>query len=133
MNALTRQNVLDTADSLVEAFAAHDTEAYFACFAADATFVFYAEPERLEDRAAYEALWADWSGSGWRVESCDSTDRLVQIVGETAIFSHSVRTLTSTDGVTTETAERETIVFAREASGALLAVHEHLSARPAQS
>lgn len=133
MNAPTRQHVLDAADRLVEAFAGHDTEAYFACFAADATFVFYAEPKRLEDRAEYEALWATWSRSGWRVESCESTDRRVQIVGETAIFSHSVRTLTSTDGVTTETSERETIVFVREASGTLLAVHEHLSARPAQS
>lgn len=133
MNALTRHHVLDAADRLVKAFAAHDTEAYFACFAVDATFVFYPEPERLESRAAYEELWEDWSGSGWRVEACESSDRHVQIAGETAIFTHSVRTLTSTNGVSAETSERETIVFVRDVSGTMLAVHEHLSPRPAQS
>jgi ketosteroid isomerase-like protein len=129
MAGLTTEEVLAAADRLVAAFAATDTAAYFGCFAESASFVFHPEPARLDSRAAYEALWAEWLAAGWRVEECESTDRLVQLLGDSAVFSHSVRTVTSTDGEATTVAERESIVFAR-VDGELLAVHEHLSPVP---
>ncbi|MBO9524430.1 MAG: nuclear transport factor 2 family protein [Nocardioidaceae bacterium] len=122
MPNLTTEDVLEAADHLVAAFAATDTDAYFDCFAEDATFVFHPEPARLDDRAAYERLWATWLADGWKVLECESTARLVQLLGDVAVFSHDVRTVT-TDG---ETHERETIVFTRQGER-VLAVHEHLS------
>jgi hypothetical protein len=47
----------------------------------------------------------------------EAADRLVADLGDTAVFAHDVETLH----------ERETIVFARQDDGNLLAVHEHLS------
>lgn len=127
MNALLDPSaVLDAADHLIAAFAATDTDAYFACFHEDATFLFHTEPEILPDRAAYERLWAEWVDAGWRVVSCESSDRVVTVCGDTAVFAHSVHTVTEVGGVTEETHERESIVFTRTARG-LTAVHEHLS------
>ncbi|MFD7075479.1 nuclear transport factor 2 family protein [Nocardioides sp. NPDC059952] len=128
---LTESQVHEAADRLVAAFAATDTAAYFACFAAEASFVFHTEPRRLDDRAAYQRLWAAWVAEGWRVESCRSSARLVQVHGDTAVFSHDVLTTTSTSGPAETTRERETIVF-RLIDGDLLAVHEHLSAHPSE-
>jgi ketosteroid isomerase-like protein len=130
VSALTTDQVLQAADALVAAFAATDTNAYFACFSPDATFVFYPEPARLDDRAAYEQVWASWLDGGWRVESCASSARHVQVYGDMAVFSHTVDTTTSVDGQRTTTQERETIVFVR-AGERLVAVHEHLSPVPA--
>ncbi len=127
---MNREDVLAAADDLVAAFAATDTEAYFDCFSPDATFVFHPENARLDDRAAYEALWDGWLAAGWRVVSCTSTDRLVQLLGEVAVFTHTVRTTTSEDGAESTSVERETIVFTR-VGDRLLAVHEHLSPVPA--
>jgi ketosteroid isomerase-like protein len=123
------QDVLRAADHLIAAFAATDGHGYFDCFTADASFVFHAEPGRLDDRAAYERLWASWVDAGWRVVSCDSSQRLVQVYGNTAVFSHTVDTVTDTAGQRAATRERETIVFVH-AAGRLLAVHEHLSPVP---
>jgi uncharacterized protein (TIGR02246 family) len=128
--SLTERAVSDAVDALVAAFAATDTDAYFAAFAPDATFVFHPEAARLEDRAEYERLWAGWLAEGWRVESCTSTERRIQILGDTAVFSHHVHTVTSANGATGETHERETVVFASTPSGSIIAVHEHLSAAP---
>ena len=73
-------------------------------------------------------LWAGWVDSGWRVLSCASTERVVTVVGRTAVFSHAVHTVTlDGDGTRTETRERESIVFAVGEDGALIAVHEHLA------
>ncbi|UUW89364.1 nuclear transport factor 2 family protein [Pimelobacter simplex] len=131
--ALTEAAVLAAADHLVAAFAATDTDAYFACFAPDATFVFHTEPARLDDRAAYEARWASWLADGWQVLACASTERKVQVAGSTAIFTHTVRTtVRPAAGAAEESyaeesyAERETIVFTATGAG-LVAVHEHLS------
>jgi len=120
--------VLAAADRLVAAFAATDTTAYFGCFSPDATFVFHTEPARLDDRAAYEALWASWLADGWQVLACASTDRKVQLAGPAAIFTHTVRTTVrpATGAAEESYAERETIVFTRTGAG-LGAVHEHLS------
>lgn len=125
---LTKAAVLAAADHLVAAFAATDTDAYFGCFAPDATFVFHTEPARLDDRAAYEALWASWLADGWQVRSCASTDRRVQLAGPAAVFTHTVRTTVrpATGAAEESYAERETIVFAATGAG-LVAVHEHLS------
>ncbi|HEY5820847.1 MAG TPA: aldehyde dehydrogenase family protein [Propionibacteriaceae bacterium] len=128
-NPLSEARVLAAADRLIAAFAATDTAAYFDSFAPDATFVFHPETARFDDRAAYEQAWAGWLADGWRVRSCDSTERLVQSYGTTAIFSHRVHTVTAVGDVETVTDERETIVFAL-LGGRLVAVHEHLSTVP---
>lgn len=132
-SALTREEVQQAAATLVAAFAATDTDAYFGCFAPEASFVFHTEPDRLDDRAAYEQLWQDWLSAGWRVLSCASTNAAVQLCGEAAVFVHDVRTSTVTGAVVETTSERETIVFRRAADGSVTAVHEHLSPVPTDS
>jgi ketosteroid isomerase-like protein len=132
MTTLTSDRVLTATDDLVAAFAATDTAAYFGGFSPDATFVFHPEPTRLNDRAAYEALWASWLADGWRVVSCVSSDRLVQTYGHVAVLSHTVDTVTSVDGEHTSSRERETIVFVLDGDR-VVAVHEHLSTAPAVS
>ena len=130
MHEPTEQAVLDAADAIIDAFAATDTEAYFAGFDPAATFIFHPEPARLNSRAEYEALWAGWVASGWRVTSCDSTDRLVQCFPGGAVFSHTVATsIDSSDGPDSYV-ERESIIFRADEGGALVAIHEHLSTTP---
>ncbi|CAI3803345.1 cyclase family protein [Pseudarthrobacter sp. MM222] len=121
------------ADSLVAAFAATDTVTYFAAFSPDATYIFHPEAESLGSRSAYRALWDGWVAAGWRVLECRSSERNIQLLGTTAVFSHRVATTVRTDstGGTFASDERETIVFARAADGGVLAVHEHLSSCPA--
>lgn len=120
--------VLAAADAIIDDFAHHRTEAYFSGFADDATFVFHTAERRLESREEYEQLWARWEREdGFRVHGCASSDRRVQLLGETAVFTHSVRSQVELGGETTEVDERETIVFARR-GGRWWAVHEHLSA-----
>jgi ketosteroid isomerase-like protein len=118
------------ASAIVDAFAATDGERYFAAFAPDATFVFHSEPARLDDRAAYERLWADWVEGGWRVVSCSSSERHVQSFPGGAVFTHSVDTSVETPDGGESYRERETIVFRADDTG-LVAVHEHLSPMPA--
>lgn len=123
--------MLAAADALVAAFGRHDAKAYFDAFAPSATFIFYNLDRTLADRAAYEAEWALWeSRDGFRVKSCRSTDRNVQVVGETAIFTHAVETDLTIAGENLMNRERETIVFARQPDDRWLAIHEHLSALP---
>lgn len=129
--ALTESEVSAAAAHLVDAFARTDTDAYFGCFAEDATFVFYAEDRRLESRGDYEELWGGWIADGWRVVSCTSSESRVQILGEVAVFTHTVETETSVGAEVDRTLERETIIFRRDdATGGILAVHEHLSTAP---
>jgi len=130
MATLTSDQVLTATDELIGAFAANDTAAYFACFTPDATFVFHPESSRFGDRAAYETVWASWLDSGWRVVSCISSDRLVQIYANFAVLTHTCDTVTSVDGEETTLRERESIVFVVDGDR-LLAVHEHLSPMPA--
>ncbi|MET7764055.1 nuclear transport factor 2 family protein [Streptomyces sp. NPDC005336] len=121
--------VLKAADALVSAFGEGRLDDYFAAFAPDATFVFYAIPERLTSTADYRALWNRWvAEDDFRVLACTSTDRLVQHLGDTAVFSHQVETTVATTAGEETLHERETIVFRRQDSGRWLAVHEHLSA-----
>jgi ketosteroid isomerase-like protein len=123
------QEVLAAAAEIVDAFAATDGDRYFAGFAPDATFVFHTEPARLDDRAAYERLWAEWIGSGWRVTSCTSSNRHVQTFPGGAVFAHDVDTSVETGDGPDAYRERETIVF-RADGDRLVAVHEHLSPFP---
>lgn len=125
--ALTEDDVRAAAAHIVDAFARTATDDYFAAFAADATFVFHPEPARLDTRAQYEALWHSWLADGWRVVSCTSRDAHIQLLGDTAVFTHTVDTTAGVPGDDLTSTERETIVFHRGADGRLLAVHEHLS------
>jgi len=118
---------LAAVDRIIADFGANRVDAYFAGFAPDATFLFHAEPARLESRAEYERLWASWvEASGFEVRSCRSTNRRIQLLGDVAVFSHDVATTISADGELADSHERETIVMQRR-DGAWVCVHEHLS------
>ena len=133
MHTPSQDAVLAAADAIIDAFAATDTDAYFAGFDADASFIFHPEPARLNSRSEYEALWAGWVASGWRVTGCESTDRLVQVFAGGAVFSHTVATsIDSADGPDSYV-ERESIIFRAEHDGSLIAIHEHLSTVPSES
>ena len=126
------REVLDAAAAVVAAFGRHDTAAYFAGFREDATFVFPTSPEPLGSRADYERLWQSWEQDGFRVLACTSSEQHVQLLGDTAVFTHrvSTRLRLATDQPEESLDERETIVFARDGDR-WLAVHEHLSPVPA--
>ncbi|SJN21133.1 hypothetical protein FM104_02990 [Microbacterium esteraromaticum] len=118
--------VAAAAAAIVDAFAATDTERYFAGFSPDATFIFHTEPHRLEGRAAYERLWGEWLESAWSVVSCESSDSRIQTFDGGAVFSHTVDTTVRTPEGEESYQERETIVFTLDGEH-LTAVHEHLS------
>lgn len=123
-----QDEVRAAARQLVEAFAAHDTEAYFTSFATDATFVFHTHEVPLPSREAYRELWTSWEQDGFRVLSCSSSEQQVQVLGaDVAVFNHRVHTVVRTGDEREALDERETIVFHRQPGGQWLAVHEHLS------
>jgi ketosteroid isomerase-like protein len=126
------QAVREAAATLVAAFAEGRVDDYFAHFAPEATFVFHTADERLGSRAEYRALWDAWErDDGFRVLGCDSRAAEVQPLGpDGAVFVHDVDTRVATHEGEASLRERETIVFARRA-GRWIAVHEHLSPRPA--
>ncbi|MET1086356.1 MAG: cyclase family protein [Arthrobacter sp.] len=130
---LSLEEVQDAADRLMAAFAASDTESYFASFSPDATFIFHAEAESLASRSEYRSLWDGWLASGWQVLDCSSREQHIQLLGTTAVFSHRVATTVQTDraGGRHASDERETIVFSRAPDGNVRCVHEHLSLFPA--
>jgi ketosteroid isomerase-like protein len=126
----TTDEVLAAARDLVQAFGRHDTAAYFGCFAPDATFIFHTSPARLASRDEYQQLWRQWERQDdFRVQSCTSTQPLVQDLGDAAVFSHDVTTVIRTRAGEQAVSERETIVFRRDGDR-WAAVHEHLSPRP---
>ena len=122
---------MEAAATLVAAFGAHDVGGYFGAFAPDATFLFHTTPGLLDSRAAYEAEWQSWEADGFRVLGCESLDgQAWTLTPDVAVFTHRVRTRVRTAAGEEELAERETIVFRRDAVGRWLGVHEHLSAEP---
>jgi ketosteroid isomerase-like protein len=126
MSETDASSALRAAADLVAAFGSHDTRRYFDAFAPEATFLFHAEPALVPNRAAYEAMWADWERDGFRVLSCRSLDARIDLPTEdVAVFTHPVRTRLA--GVDDEQRERETIIFRRDLEGRWLGVHEHLS------
>lgn len=121
------------ADSLVAAFAASDADRYFAHFDPAATFVFHDTAHRIESRADYEALWADWErDAGFRVLACTSTEQRVQEHDDLAVFTHRVHTVRLLDDAEDEVFERETIVL-RRLDDTWTCIHEHLSPDPSAS
>ncbi|SDH92806.1 nuclear transport factor 2 family protein [Pseudomonas panipatensis] len=124
--------VLEAARDLVAAFARTDTEAYFAAFSEDASFIFHTWPQPLPTRAAYREVWEGWlREDGFAVLDCQSSNTVVSLHGDVAIFSHDVATRLRIQGAESLNHERETIVFRRtQEQGRWLAVHEHLSAAP---
>ena len=126
------EQILAAAQNLVTAFGRHDTQAYFACFSPDASFVFYTHDKVLNSRAEYESLWASWERDfGFRVLSCQSRDPQVQIYRDVGIMRHNVTTHVRTLDGDQQIQERETIVFAKNRTGAWIGIHEHLSPMPA--
>ena len=124
--------VLSAAAEIVHAFGAHDKQAYFDCFAPEATFIFYNCPRRLESREEYQWLWDEWEHHDYfRVRSCESSDQRVTMFGAVAVFTHTVRTKTVSVHGETTSKERETIIFSK-AGDRWIAVHEHLSELPKQ-
>lgn len=117
---------LAAADAIIDDFAHHRRDAYFAGFAPEATFLFHNVHHRLESRQHYQDLWAEWEAEGFRVVSCRSLARRIQIFGTVAVFSHDVHTEASFAGVPVLSRERETIVLELR-HGVWLGVHEHLS------
>jgi ketosteroid isomerase-like protein len=128
MDSDTENAVKTAAAHLVAAFAGHDREEYFACFAPEATFVFHNFPHRLETREEYFREWRRWeTEDGFQVESCLSTGQRVQLFGDIAVFTHSVSTEIGTKRGKLTLNERETIVFQYRPGQGWIAVHEHLS------
>jgi len=134
---MSTHEVLQAAADLVAAFARNDRTAYFGAFTADASFVFYTLPQPLLSRDAYQALWDQWRrDEGFEVLSCASSNAVVSLQGDVAIFMHDVTTELRMNGEQFFSQERETIVFKRQGSrtqeqqGLWLACHEHLSAMP---
>jgi ketosteroid isomerase-like protein len=117
------------ADSIIAAFGRQDSASYFSRFAPEASFTFYTTVRRLNSRAEYEAEWQSWKPAGFRVRSCSSSDQRVQIFGDIAILTHSVRTEVTTREGDSTLLERESIIFQRR-DGAWIAIHEHLSPLP---
>jgi ketosteroid isomerase-like protein len=118
------------AEALVRAFGRGDLDAYFACFADDATFLFHTTDRLLTSAEDYRREWARWSAEdGFSVLDCVTDDTVVQVLGDAAVLTHRVRTTVATHQGESVLRERETIVFARQA-GRWLAVHEHLSPAP---
>lgn len=124
------QGVLQQAAHLVSCFAQHDFDKYFECFADDAVFIFHTSNNVLRNKAEYQKEWKKWEQEwGFKVESCKSTNQIVQLFNDVAIFSHTVdTTLNTSDGKKSFT-ERETIVFQFQ-NDKWIAVHEHLSPMP---
>lgn len=132
-DAVSEEQVKTAANALIAAFGAHQTEDYFRAFRPDATFVFYSSPERFESRAAYRAEWERWEREdGFRVLACTSSGQTIQVVGDAAVFTHSLVTRVGLEAGEETVRERETIVFARQQGESWLAVHEHLSPDPGQ-
>ena len=122
-------DALAAVDAIITHFGNHERDAYFAGFAPEATFLFYTTPDRVESRAAYKQLWDEWEKeAGFHVLSCSSSNRRIQVFGDTAVFSHDVDTTLTMEGVTESVTERESIILERR-GGQWLGIHEHLSAR----
>jgi ketosteroid isomerase-like protein len=122
--------VTTAAAALVDAFSRHDTDAYFAAFAPDASFIFHNNDSIIRSRKEYQDLWASWETEGFRVLGCTSIGGIVQMLGDdVGVFTHQVRTVLADGDSSVETGERETIVFQRFGT-TWLGVHEHLSVDP---
>jgi ketosteroid isomerase-like protein len=115
---------------LIAAFAANDRPRYFAAFVPEATFIFPSTDRVLDSRAAYEAEWQSWIDEfKFDVIDCISSNRVVNVLGDVAVFTHQTVTYLSVADGNQTLHERETIIF-HKIDGKWFAVHEHLSALP---
>jgi ketosteroid isomerase-like protein len=127
-NLKTKDDAMAAIENLVDAFSRHDKEAYFSCFADDATFLFHNQDRLLTGKAEYEVEWSKWEEEDqFRVLDCKSTKQNLQMIGDVAIFTHWVTTKVRTGSGNDTSNERETIVMNLKQDGQWLAVHEHLS------
>lgn len=117
-----------TIDHLIDCFARHDTESYFACFHPEARFVFHTVPDEVLSKAAYRQRWHQWElETGFQVLGCTSLAPQLSYYGDCAVLSHQVRTrLRSLEGELS-LLERESIIFQQQQDGRWLCIHEHLS------
>lgn len=126
-NGGMESQVLEVYGRLVSAFREGRLDDYFACFADDATLVFPGE-RWLGSLSEYRAEWDRLvEENGFAVLGVDTDVIKVQMLGEVAALTHSVETRQRMNADEETLAERETIVFARQADGRWLVVHEHLS------
>ena len=124
---VTKDEVRDAADRLMEAFSSGDEQGYFDCFHPDATFLFHGV-DPIDSRDDYRALVRSWKDEhGFQVLSSTSHDVDISLFGDTAVLTHRVTTTQRWDGEEATLHERESIVFQRQPDGACLAIHEHLS------
>jgi ketosteroid isomerase-like protein len=122
--------VLAAVDALFAAVMEDRLDDYFESFVPDASFLFPGTPERIASITEYRDLWRTWvRDDAFEVTACASSRPLVQVVGDTAVFTHHVETTVRTQAGAETSYERQTIVFTRT-GGRWLAVHEHLSAVP---
>jgi ketosteroid isomerase-like protein len=129
--AQDREAVRQAADYLIERFGAFDRDAYFACFAPEATFIFHTTDRIFASRAEYEAEWATWIEIGFSVLSCTSHDQRIDFpTSDVAVFTHRVLTTIRDETGDQDLIERESIIFRREPNGTWQGVHEHLSPHP---
>jgi ketosteroid isomerase-like protein len=126
-----REAVRAAADYLIERFGAFDRDAYFACFAPEATFMFHTTDRLLGSCAEYQDEWSAWIDSGFSVLACTSHDQRIDFpTDDVAVFTHRVLTTVRDASGDQDLVERESIVFRREPNGTWLGVHEHLSPHP---
>jgi uncharacterized protein (TIGR02246 family) len=118
--------VREAYERLMRAFSSADTDAYFECFHAGASFVFPGESV-FDSRDTYRSAWLRWQREGVRFNDVVADDVRVRVIGGTAVVTHRIRTSMDADGEANVDRERETIVFSN-VGGRWLAVHEHLSA-----
>ena len=113
--------------ALLDAFAKNDRPRYFGSFLPEATFVFPIVDRVMVSREDYAAEWQRWIDTDdFKVTECLSTDRMIQVYGEVAIFIHRTVTRSTDRGGERTLHERETIIF-NKVNGEWWAVHEHVS------
>ena len=121
------EEVRRAAAVVVAAFARNDLDRHLACFGEDATFLLHTTGRLLASLEEHRQGWAWVRDDGFPVLGCETSGTDVQVLRDTAVLTHAVRTTVSTRAGREELSERETIVFRLEPSGRWLAVHEHLS------
>ena len=128
MSDRKKNDAMSAIERLIAAFSTHDKDAYFSCFADDATFLFHNMGKLLKSKAEYQAEWTKWEVEDtFQVLECTSSHQNLQLLGDTAVFTHWVTTKISTVAGNETSNERETIVMRLNDAAQWRAVHEHLS------
>src|SRR5207247_5705912 len=103
----------------------------FACFADEATVVDGANWfSSLEE---YRAAWNEWAASQGTLPvplSVETRVMKLQMLGDSAVLTHSIESRERADAGEQTVHEVETIVFGKRTDGRWLIVHQHLSPQP---